>query len=157
MSIKWQEALSDDKYMERLHAQRDRLWHREKELEAEVSELRSLVERLTRERDEARAQVDGAYTERNRVVAAMAKMALALGWRAGTARTAIEGWEPEWRGCVYIDLPTGQASWHYHDREAHLFSSLPPYTRAWDGHTTPEKYDRLAALRRAIEAAEGEK
>ena len=48
---------------------------------------------------------------------------------------------------MFIDLPTGQASWHYHDREAHLFAGLPPYTKPWDGHTTPEKYERLAALR----------
>jgi hypothetical protein len=84
---------------------------------------------------------DYAYHERNMVVAALAKL-----FPSGTARTAIEGWGSEWHGCVYIDLPTGQVSWHYHDREAYLFGGLPPYTKPWDGHTTEEKYRRLAAL-----------
>ena len=84
---------------------------------------------------------DEAYTERNRVVALLATC-----FPAGIARTAIEGWDPAWHGCVYIDLPTGQASWHYHDRDAHLFAKLPPYAGKWDGHTTEEKYARIEAL-----------
>jgi len=84
---------------------------------------------------------DGAYLERNQVVATLAKC-----FPSGIARTAIDGWDEEWHGCVYIDLPTGQVSWHYHDSHAHLFAGLPPYNRAWDGHSTEEKYQRLAAL-----------
>lgn len=94
------------------------------------SELRSMRDRK-----------DGAYLERNQVVAALAKC-----FPSGTARTAIEGWSDDWHGCVYIDLPTGQVSWHYHDSQAHLFADLPPYAGKWDGHDTPEKYRRLAAL-----------
>lgn len=91
---------------------------------------------------------DGAYLERNRCVALIARMALAMGLRAGLARTAIEGWSEDWHGCVYIDLPTGQCSWHFHDSQAHLFDGLPTYAGKWDGHTTPEKYGRVdAALR----------
>ena len=91
---------------------------------------------------EARAAKDQAYFERNQVVAALAKL-----FPSGTARTAIEGWEPEWHGCVYIDLPTGQVSWHYHDDQAYLFKDLPAYAGAWDDHTTEQKYyERLAAL-----------
>ena len=89
------------------------------------------------------ATKDGAYLERNRCVALIARMALAMGLRAGTARTAIEGWDEAWHGVVYIDLPTGQASWHYHDSQAHLFANLPAYTGTWDGHDTPEKYRRV--------------
>lgn len=84
---------------------------------------------------------DAAYLERNQVVAALAKA-----FPSGIARTAIEGWSEDWHGCVYIDLPTGQASWHFHDSHAYLFDGLPPYTKGWDGHDTPEKYRRLAAL-----------
>ena len=87
------------------------------------------------------ARKDAAYLERNRVVAALAKA-----YPSGVARTAIEGWSEDWHGCVYIDLPTGQASWHFHDSQAYLFADLPPYTGKWDGHDTPEKYRRLAAL-----------
>jgi hypothetical protein len=84
---------------------------------------------------------DAVYLERNHLVALLAAI-----YPSGTARTAIEGWEPEWHGCVYIDLPTGQASWHYHDSHAHLFAHLPPYAGGWDGHTTEEKYQRVSDL-----------
>ncbi len=87
------------------------------------------------------ARKDAAYLERNQVVAALAKC-----FPSGVARTAIEGWSEDWHGCVYIDLPTGQASWHFHDSQAYLFADLPPYAGTWDGHDTPEKYRRLAAL-----------
>lgn len=90
---------------------------------------------------DAEKRRDAAYEERNKVVAALAKC-----FPSGTAKTAIEGWDPEWHGCVYIDLPTGQVSWHYHDSQAWLFDDLPPYQGEWDGHDTPEKYKRLAAL-----------
>lgn len=93
---------------------------------------------------EALQAKDAAYLERNRCVALLVRMALVLGLRAGLARTAIEGWSAEWHGCVYIDLPTGQVSWHYHDSQAHLFAGLPAYAAPWDGHDTPEKYRRVA-------------
>jgi len=90
---------------------------------------------------EMEARKDAAYLERNQVVAALARC-----FPSGIARTAIEGWSEDWHGCVFIDLPTGQASWHFHDSHAYLFTGLPPYTKPWDGHTTAEKYERLAAL-----------
>ena len=90
---------------------------------------------------EMEAQKDAAYLERNKVVAALASV-----FPSGIARTAIEGWSDDWHGCVYIDLPTGQASWHYHDSQAHLFEHLPVYTGKWDGHDTEEKYRRVLAL-----------
>jgi len=93
---------------------------------------------------EMEARKDAAYLERNQVVAALAKC-----FSSGVARTAIEGWSEDWHGCVYIDLPTGQASWHFHDSHAHLFTGLPPYTKPWDGHSTEEKYGRLSALAQA--------
>lgn len=94
---------------------------------------------------EMQDRVDQVYEERNRCVALIASMALALGWAAGRAKTAIPGWDEEWHNCVYVDLPAGQVSWHYHDREAHLFAHLPEYTGTWDGHNTGEKYSRVAA------------
>ena len=114
----------------------------------EVSEKQVLYNAAIDRALEAEARVavlverkDGAYLERNQVVAALAKC-----FPSGTAKTAIEGWSEDWHGCVYINLPTGQVSWHYHDSQAYLFADLPPYQGAWDGHTTPEKYARLAAL-----------
>lgn len=90
------------------------------------------------------AQKDAAYLERNQLVAALSKV-----FPAGIARTTIEGWDSEWHNCVFIDLPTGQASWHYHDSQAHLFAHLSPYWGEWDGHTTEQKYERLAAMANA--------
>jgi hypothetical protein len=92
--------------------------------------------------------ISSVYDERNRVVAALAHLALRLGWRVWTARTEIEGWDPEWFNCVYIDTPEGNTSWHYHDREVYLFTDLPPAPPGakWDGHTTAEKYARLVRL-----------
>jgi hypothetical protein len=106
---------------------------------------RERVRALETELAEAREAKDYAYSERNQLVALLARL-----FPSGVKRTAIEGWEPEWQGCVYIDLPTGQASWHYHDKEAPLFADLPPYQGEWDGHSTVEKYHRVirAALAR---------
>jgi hypothetical protein len=91
------------------------------------------------------ARKDAAYEERNRCVALIARMAIALGFKAGVTRTAIEGWSEDWHGCVYVELPTGQASWHFHDSQAYLFEGLPSYEGKWDGHTTPQKYERVGA------------
>lgn len=103
--------------------------------------LREVEADLCQGLESMRARKDGAYLERNRVVAALASV-----FPSGLATTAIEGWSPEWHGCVYIDLPTGQVSWHFHDSQAYLFEGLPPYTKPWDGHDTEEKYRRVAAL-----------
>jgi hypothetical protein len=92
------------------------------------------VEEIIKERD-------NAYLERNKLVRLLAAMS-----PSGIRKTEIEGWDPEWYNCVYIDTSVGQLSWHYHDREAALFEDLPPYTEPWDGHTTEEKYERVKRL-----------
>ena len=89
--------------------------------------------------EELEAARDGAYTERNRLVAFLASI-----YPSGVKKTAIPGWDEAWHGCVYIDFPIGQASWHFHNSEAHLFANLPPYEGEWDGHTTEEKYERIS-------------
>jgi hypothetical protein len=84
---------------------------------------------------------DEAYRQRNYLVAALARL-----FPSGIRATNIEGWDPEWHGCVYIDLPSGQISYHYHDSEAHLFAHLPPYTKEWDGHGKELVHNRLRLL-----------
>ena len=86
-------------------------------------------------------QKDGAYTERNRLISALAWMAIAFGWRAGVWASDEPGWN-----LVFVETPNGQLSWHYSDSEADLFEGLPPYIGPWDGHTTEEKYERLSNL-----------
>lgn len=92
---------------------------------------------------EMEARKDAAYEERNRCVALIARMAVAIGLPVAVTKTAIEGWSEDWHGCIYISLPTGQASWHFHDSHAHLFAGLPATDATWDGHDTPEKYRRV--------------
>lgn len=104
------------------------------ELEQRLAEAQARVRELE-------AAKDGAYLERNHLVAALARC-----FPSGIRKTAIEGWSGDWHGCVYIDLPAGQISYHYHDSQAGLFKDLSAYTKPWDGHTTEEKYARLARL-----------
>lgn len=104
-----------------------------------LREIAELNDRLT----DARRQCDGAYLERNRLVALLASV-----FPARRTKTAIEGWAPEWHNCVFIELPTGQVSWHFHDREAELFAHVREEPATWDGHTTEEKYERVAKLAR---------
>jgi hypothetical protein len=91
-------------------------------------------------------QRDNAYAERNQCVAALARCALALECKVSITKTNIPGWDAVWHNCVYIQLPTGQVSWHFHDGDAGLFAGLPQFDAAqWDGHDTPEKYRRVNA------------
>ena len=88
------------------------------------------------------AAVDAVYAERNRLVAALAHLFSNAAWR---------GLDPEAPGwtVVYIELPGGQVSWHIPDAEMEQFPALALRDPSnWDGHDTPEKYRRLAALRR---------
>lgn len=97
-------------------------------------------------------EISMVYTERARVVAALAGLALFLGERVGVREHDPNDteWDPAHRIIVFIELPDGkggvfQASWHLHDSERHLVAHLPPYEPEWDGHTTAQKYERMAA------------
>jgi hypothetical protein len=61
---------------------------------------------------------------------------MAMYWAAaGGLRTGIriDTADPEWP-VVYIELPTGQVSWH-----------MPQHPIEWDGHDTATKYERISA------------
>jgi hypothetical protein len=100
----------------------------------EIRRLRSAI-------SEASSGEDQAYLERAYVVAALARL-----YPSGTRRTDIPGWKPNWHGCVYIDLPAGQISFHYEDSQAPLFAALPAYTRPYDGHSKADVFIRLGLL-----------
>lgn len=91
-----------------------------------------------------RMNTNNAYKERNQLVGLLSTL-----FPSGKAKTAIEGWDEAWHGCVYIDFPWGQASWHYHTDDEWMFSHLSPYTKEWDGHTTEAKYAAIASAIRA--------
>lgn len=130
-----------------------RHWHR---VHPEASPCRWYAEEPGRG---YRKERDLAYTERNRLVAALARILTAsarhpipeaapnVAWLA-EHDPADAGWDPEWRTIVFIEGPTGQMSWHLHNSDVPLFDGLPRGPNLWDGHTTPQKYERLARVGR---------
>lgn len=73
---------------------------------------------------------DTDYVARYPLVFRVVPLALDCGYAAGIR---LDPAEPEWP-VVYIELPTGQVSWH-----------MPRYANDFDGHTTDEKYARIRA------------
>lgn len=86
-------------------------------------------------------QKDGAYAERNKLVALLSKV-LPASIEQHVMKEG-EPWDDDWRAVVFIGLPTGQATWHIHRQEEWMFQHLEPSGNIWDGHTTEEKYKRL--------------
>jgi len=115
----------------------------------------ALARRDAETRREAAKARDAAYAERDKLVCALSKLFPSSLERHPDTDTT---WENDWRWIVFIDLPSGQATWHIHDSELGMFDHLPRFTgRKWDGHTTPEKYERLAALTRQLDEAKAPK
>ena len=113
---------------------------------AENECLGALAERLKA----AALAKDVAYRERNQCVAALARMAIGLGWPGGMGKhdPADQSWDADWRNLVGIDGPSGQMTWHSHDSDLPMFDGIPAagaleWAYVWDGHTTPQKYERL--------------
>jgi hypothetical protein len=87
--------------------------------------------------------LNAVYAERDQLVAALSKC-------FPSHRTRYEGadWEDDWRNIICVHLPTGQATWHVRDSELPWFTHLDAQPGHWDGHSTAEKYRRLARLTR---------
>ena len=83
------------------------------------------------------------YAERAACVAALVSAAESNGW---TCYSWIDPKEGTSWPVVCIELPTGQVTWHIHLTEFDKLGldRLPRSDSHWDGHTTGEKYDRLA-------------
>lgn len=103
-----------------------------------MTDLQSLQEQIKL----LQQQKDNAYNERDRCVALISHMAIALGLPVGLGFHEGPDWEDDWRTIVFVDLPSGQISWHVHEAERYLFSQLCAYHSKWDGHSTQEKYSR---------------
>jgi len=102
--------------------------------------------------EQAIAAKDTAYAERDRLVAALSKC-----FPSHLVQHQGADWEDDWRNIVCIHLPTGHVTWHIHDSEVEWFSHLPTDgLHHWDGHTTAEKYERLAALNNAAPMESGQ-
>jgi len=92
--------------------------------EAELDQTRLCVLlRLIEETDELRA-----YDVRNKAIYAAMGLAATIGLKTGINYDPQE--MADWP-VVFIELPTGQVSWH-----------VPAHEVPWDGHTIEEKYER---------------
>ena len=87
---------------------------------------------------------DEAYLDRNLCVQVMARMAQKLGYNVGIKENG------DWP-ILYIDLPTGQVSWHI--LKADIAGIFPEYHKEWDGHDVECKRKRLVEF---IKNEEGE-
>lgn len=98
---------------------------------------------------EAWDRADRVYNERNRLIAYLASLFPSV------LERQEEEWEDGWRWIVFVHHPQGQLSWHIHDSELPLFDHVPRGIGnvKWDGHTTEEKYQRIAkAIRKEVES-----
>lgn len=96
--------------------------------------------------------LSAAYRERAHLAAHLA---------AGYPSVLVEGADadaPDWP-VLFVKLPTGQVSWHISPDDVGLFSGIRrtmagmPDAPAWDGHSTEEKYARVAAHARMLSSA----
>lgn len=111
-----------------------------------------IVQNLMAELEEQRTAKNGAYSERNKLVAALSKL-----FPASLEPHVGEDWGPEWLWVCFIDLPGGQVSWHVMTSELSWFAHLPRNAgRVWDLHDTEEKYRRLDALDSLVNGESGE-
>lgn len=112
---------------------------------AQMNALRDQVDPRSDEDIEEDA-LDNAYRERNAVVAALIRVGGYRAWRM--LAPDAEGW---W--IVYAETPMGQVSWHVAPVDIRLFDGVPVGSDPWDGHSTAEKYDRVARLVPAASSA----
>ena len=77
------------------------------------------------------------YAERNRIAQALGRMAMEMKYNVGIKNDS----EDNEYVILYIDLPTGQVSWHIPKRE--LIGEFPEYQEEWDGHQIETKIERV--------------
>lgn len=103
--------------------------------------------------DETISETDGMrdlYRERAHLLALLASVLDPSMSHIGETDPEAEGWP-----VLTFETPAGQGSWHIAPGDVALFAHIRPTTaddRPWDGHTTEEKYARVALLSRAMGA-----
>ena len=84
---------------------------------------------------------DEIYSDRDKLLSQLARMAFEQGYTVGLG---IDESVPDiWQHVIFIELPTGQVSWHLLEDELEWFTFLPDYNDVWDGHSKIEKYNRI--------------
>lgn len=113
------------------------------DIEDSKEQFMSLVEDTFREYEQ---KLNAVYRERDLVLAMVAHIAKDAGYTVGLRLhedDSKQQWEDEWRNVLFIELPTGQCSWHMHASELEYFKHLGYYPKSWDKHSTEEKYERV--------------
>lgn len=87
--------------------------------------------------NEGTPTLDDVYRDRNLLAQLAGELARRLGMTVGIG---LDSDEPEWP-VLYIDLPTGQVSWHLPQNE--LTGTYERYPGSWDGHSMGAKQDRI--------------
>ena len=108
-----------------------------------LAAMREASARRTPGEDGVSPSLDEVYAERNKVVLAFAALVKEQGWDVGLT---VDPSSPDWP-VLMIETDAGQVSWHFQAGE--LPPGLPLFAGKWDGHSTPEKYARLAELVRS--------
>lgn len=98
--------------------------------------------------ENAHAAKNVAYFERNLIAQLAAALAMELDYPVWIG---IDESEPEWP-VLFIELPTGQVSWHLPKSELHQGVFVEFGKRRWDGHTTDTKHERIKDFLRLLNA-----
>jgi len=89
---------------------------------------------------------ESLYLEREHCVIALARSAQANGYRVGFRDDPALP-DPQSWPVLFIDLPTGQVSWHLSRIGREEAKDIGHYDGEWDGHDVEEKYRRLTTWR----------
>lgn len=87
--------------------------------------------------------LNAAYTERAHLLSFLST------W-AESVLSYNDPKEPTW-AVLYVNVPTGQMTWHIAPSDMHLFNHVPvvpgdDLRAQWDGHDTEEKYKRFRVM-----------
>lgn len=107
-----------------------------------INDLGDVINQLER-LDTTKKQISLVYAERNNMVAFISKLFPSY---LSEHPVSDPHWPLEWSTLVFIETPKGQMSFHINKDELPKFKHLEFKENKWDGHSSEEKYRRLAEL-----------
>jgi hypothetical protein len=126
----------------------------------QLAALRAENERLLADVAEARAQLAAVTAERDKAYRERAHLVAYLAACHPSVITDAPDTDDAWK-IIYVETPAGQMSWHLSGDDLDLFlhvadtGDVPGGAPEWDGHSTEQKYERLAELTRmTVEGAQ---
>lgn len=101
----------------------------------------TVVATTSRAIEQLKSEKNQAYEERNMLVVALVRAAIAQGWVSGRWFNPDE--EDGWGWMAHIELPTGRADWHFPDSAVYMLENFPILDVSWGDYSTEEKYERV--------------